>query len=43
VVGTSIHPVTATTNLYCVIAANQSGNAIYAGATPVIKSMYIGK
>jgi len=41
VVGTSIHPVTATTNQYCVIAANQSGNDIYAGAIPVTKSLYI--
>jgi hypothetical protein len=43
VVGTSIHPITATTNQYCVIAATQSGNAIYAGATPVTKSLYIGR
>jgi hypothetical protein len=41
--GNTVNAVAVTTNQYCVIAANQSGNAIYAGATPVTKSLYIGK
>jgi hypothetical protein len=41
--GNTVHAVAVTTYQYCVIAANQSGNDIYAGAIPVTKSMYIGK
>jgi len=41
--GNTVHAVAVTTNQYCVITANQSGNDIYAGAIPVVKSLYIGK
>jgi hypothetical protein len=41
--GNKVNAVAVTTNQYCVIAATQSGNAIYAGATPVTKSLYIGR
>jgi len=41
--GNIVNAVAVTTNLYCVIAAIQDGNDIYAGATPVTKSFYIGR
>jgi alpha-tubulin suppressor-like RCC1 family protein len=41
--GNKVTAVAATTNQYCVIAATQSGNTIYAGATPVTKSLYTYK